>query len=89
MSQYPQLITPALYSYNADDGTSEGFENSPRIMYNNGIKATGVDCYVPAQNGSGAVYLTNFLQFSHLSDVPTVTGSLDFHFGECQLLVGA
>jgi hypothetical protein len=89
MSQYPNLITPALYSYNSDDGTSEGFENSPRIMYNNGIKSTGINCYVPAQNGSGAVYLTSFLQFSHLSDVPTVTGSIDFHFGECQLLVGA
>ena len=88
-SQYPQLITPALYSYNADDGTSEGFENSPRIMFNNGIKATGVNCFVPAQNGSGSVYLSNFLQFSHLSDIPTITGSRDFHFGECQLLVGA
>ena len=89
MPEYPNLITPALYSYNSDDGTSEGFDNSPRIMYNNGIKSTGVDCYVPAQNGSGAVYLTSFLQFSHLSDIPTVTGSIDFHFGECQLLVGA
>ena len=86
---FPQFITPALYSYNADDDTSEGFDNSPRIMYNNGIKSTGINCYVPAQNGSGAVYLTSFLQFSHLSDVPTVTGSIDFHFGECQLLVGA
>jgi hypothetical protein len=34
MSQFPDLITPAIYSYNADDGTTEGFENSPRIMYN-------------------------------------------------------
>ena len=85
MSQYPDLITPALYSMN-EDGTSQGFENSPRIMYNNGIKTTGVDCFVQAQNGSGAIYLSNFLQFSHLTDIPTVVGSRDFHFGICQLM---
>ena len=37
-SQYPDFITPALYAYNPDDKTSEGFENSPRIMYDNGIQ---------------------------------------------------
>jgi hypothetical protein len=53
MSQFPDFITPSIYSYNADDGTSEGFENSPRIMYNNGVKAL-TSCttyYIPAQNG--------------------------------------
>ena len=92
MSQYPDLVTPSIYSYNADDGVSEGFENSPRIMYNNGIKTTGVDCYVAAQNGSSAIYLSNFLQFSHLTNVPTtLTTTNDFHFGQCQLMpsVGA
>jgi hypothetical protein len=39
MSQFFDFITPSIYSYNADDGTSEGFENSPRIMYNNGVKS--------------------------------------------------
>jgi hypothetical protein len=38
-TQFSDFITPSIYSYNADDGTSEGFENSPRIMYNNGIKS--------------------------------------------------
>ena len=85
MSQYPSLIVPAIYSMN-EDGTSEGFENSPRIMYNNGKKTTGVDCFVQAQNGSSAIYLTQFLQFSHLSEVSTITGTRDFHFGQCQLL---
>ena len=33
MSQYSDFITPAVYSYNPQDDTSEGFENSPRIMY--------------------------------------------------------
>jgi len=84
--QYTDLITPALYSM-SDDGTAESFENSPRIMYNNGIKPTGIQCFIQAQNGSGAVYLNNFLQFSHLSSVPTISGARDFHFGECQLIL--
>ena len=91
MSQFPEFITPAVYSMN-DDGISEGFENSPRIMYNNGIKSTGTSYYIPAQNGVSDDQQTDFLQFSHLSDVPTilatpsVAGSSDFHFGECQLM---
>ena len=62
-------------------------------MYNNGIKDTGASYFIPAQNGVvGSAAETDFLQFSHLSDVPTipstptVAGSLDFHFGECQLM---
>ena len=86
--QFPQFITPALYSYNLEDDTSEGFENSPRIMYNNGIKSTGTTYYIPAQNGLVSENQPNFLQFSHLSDIPTVASSRDFHFGECQLLTG-
>ena len=88
MSQFPSFITPALYSYNADDGTSEGFDNSPRIMYNNGVKSTGASYYIPEQNGVTSDNETYYLQFSHLTDVPTVVGSKDFHFGECQLLTG-
>tara|TARA_R110000787_G_scaffold109662_6_gene218248 strand:+ start:1859 stop:4498 length:2640 start_codon:yes stop_codon:yes gene_type:complete len=89
MSQFPDFITPAIYSYNADDGTSEGFDNSPRIMYNNGVHTlTSCTYNVPAQNGVAAVPTEDeFLQFSHLSAIPTVTGTLDFHFGECQLII--
>jgi len=92
-SDFPAFITPALYSYNPDDGTSEGFENSPRIMFNNGVKSTGVSYFIPAQNGVvGSATETNFLQFSHLSDIPTSSASpsttLDFHFGDCQLIQG-
>jgi hypothetical protein len=48
MSQFPDFITPSIYSYNAEDGTSEGFENSPRIMYNNGVKIlTSCTYYIP------------------------------------------
>lgn len=93
MSQYPDLITPALYSMNEDE-TSEGFENSPRIMYNNGIKTTVYDYYIPAQNGLTSATLTEYLQFSHLTSLPPgaiATQRRDFHFGECQLIppVGA
>jgi len=96
VDNFPQFITPALYSYNADDDTSEGFENSPRIMYDNGIKTTGTSYYIPAQNGvAETIAEADFLQFSHLSDIPTITtippantDTRDFHFGECQLMTG-
>jgi hypothetical protein len=95
MSQFSDFITPSIYSYNADDGTSEGFENSPRIMYNNGVKIlTSCTYYIPAQNGvSETNYEDGFLQFSHLTDIPTIVtnppdpdDTVDFHFGECQLI---
>jgi hypothetical protein len=93
--QFPDFITPAIYSYNADDGTSEGFENSPRIMYNNGVQnLTSCTYSVPAQNGGIAnSFEFQFLQFSHLTDIPTVVtnppdpnDTVDFHFGICQLI---
>jgi hypothetical protein len=93
-TQFPDFITPSIFSYNADDGTYEGFENSPRIMYNTGEKAlTSCSPYVPPQNGAGDYYFTSFLQFSHLTDIPTVVtnppgpnDTVDFHFGICQLI---
>jgi len=90
MSQFPDLITPAIYSYNADDQTTEGFENSPRIMYDNGIKAlTSCTYYIPPQNGGLATDQDDYLQFTHLSEVPSVSAStVDFNFGECQYMPG-
>ena len=95
MSQYFDFIVPSLYSYSPNDDTSEAFDNSPRIMYNNGAKTatagTFVSCTydVPTQNGViGANFEDEFLQFSHLSTIPTSSSSIDFHFGECQLLTG-
>jgi hypothetical protein len=98
MSQFPDFIIPSIYSYNAEDGTSEGFENSPRIMYNNGIKSlalgtfTSCTYYIPNQNGVSSENANAFLQFSHLTDIPTVVSippdpddTVDFHFGICQL----
>jgi len=87
------LIVPTVYEVN-EDGTSQAFENLPRIMYNNGVKSTVHGYYIPAQNGGAEVSSQDtYLQFSHLSSVPTVvsvppltTDTQDFHFGECQLI---
>ena len=86
--EFTDFITPAIYAYNADDGTSEGFDNSPRILFNNGKKSlTSCTFNVPAQNNVGASTTeSEFLQFSHLTTVPTNPTSSDFHFGECQLI---
>ena len=86
MSQYPSFITPAIYS-NGGDGTWEGFDNSPRIMYNNGIKSTGASYFIPAQNGVTSTNETEYLQFSHYKFGGTsLSAYRDFHFGESQLL---
>ena len=86
--QFSQFITPAIYSM-TDDGTSEGFENSPRIFYNNGKKSTGASYYIPEQNGLSSENQTEFLQFSHLSTIPSVSlTTTDFVF-ESQQLLGA
>jgi hypothetical protein len=84
---FPDFITPSIYSMNEDE-TSEGFDNSPRIMYNNGVKTiAGYTYNAPLPNGSTAIgNETEFLQFSHLTTIPTVTTARDFHFGECQII---
>ena len=83
-SNLSQFITPAIYSM-TDDGESEGFDNSPRIFYDNGVKDTGASYYIPEQNDLSSENQTNFLQFSHLTDIPTVAGSRDFVFESQQL----
>ena len=90
--QFSSFITPAIYSM-TDDETSEGFDNSPRIFYNNGVKSTGASYYIPPQNTLGSENQTDFLQFSHLSDIPTIvstppaaTDTRDFVFESSQLI---
>ena len=88
MPQYSDFIIPKMYTKN-DEG-SEGFDNSPRIMYNN-LRHDLVSCVytVPKQNGVlGDAAEDQYLRFSHLTDVPTNVGSTDFNFGECQLAQG-
>ena len=96
MSQFPDFITPAVYAM-SNDGTSEGFDNSPRIMYNNGVKTlTSCTYSVPTQNGvAGDAFEDEFLQFSHLTDIPTSVSipptsgdTVDFNFETLQTLAG-
>jgi hypothetical protein len=91
-NQFSSFIVPNVYSGN-DDGTYEGFDNSPRIFYNNGVKDTGASYYIPPQNGLSSENQTDFLQFSHLSDIPTIvstppaaTDTRDFVFESSQLI---
>ena len=85
---FSDFIVPAIYSHNTGDNVSDNFDNSPRIMFNNGVKQLSSCTYnVPAQNGVvGNAFENEFLQFSHLSNIPTVSTSRDFHFGHCQLI---
>jgi hypothetical protein len=69
-------------------------------MYNNGIKSlalgtfTSCTYYIPELKMELLVKMQDaFLQFSHLTDIPTVvtnppvsTDTVDFHFGLCQLI---
>jgi len=82
----PDFIVPTIYAM-AEDGT-EGFDNSPRIFYNNGIKNMGATYYIPTQNGVIFSNTNTYLQFSHLSELPPGTVSTtrkDFVFASHQL----
>ena len=77
------LIVPTLYA-RGDDGVTAGFDNSPRILYNNGVKPCQ-NYYVPRQGvGTTGANRVDYLQFSHLTEIPTIGGTLDYNFGECQ-----
>jgi|TARA_R110000824_G_scaffold4314_1_gene20855 hypothetical protein len=81
-----ELITPAIYSQ-ADDGTSSPFENSPRLFFNNGIKSVGSGSYyIPEWNGMYSANWTEFLQFSHLTDIPTGSTTIDINYETQQTL---
>jgi hypothetical protein len=87
MWQFADFVVPMLYAKN-EDGTTEGFDNSPRILYNNGVKGTGVSYYIPPQNGLTSENQEDFLQFSHLSTIPSVSATTkDFVFASHQLPV--
>jgi hypothetical protein len=79
------FIVPHIVARN-DDGTYESFENKARILYDNGIVTmTTGSYYVPALGDDGAETNTNFLQFTHLSDIPVTNTTDDYNFGVHQL----
>tara|TARA_R110001583_G_scaffold17865_2_gene71969 strand:- start:1233 stop:4307 length:3075 start_codon:yes stop_codon:yes gene_type:complete len=85
---FPEFIVPSIYSVD-DSGASEGFDNSPRMLYDNGVQdLTSCTYTIPPQNGTAGV--TNedeFLQFSHLSSIPIDSQTTqDFNFESQQLI---
>jgi hypothetical protein len=85
MAQYPDLIVPSLYAFDEDE--TKGIDNSPRILFNNGIKdLTQTTYYIPAQNTLPDEDWDSYLQFAHVSNIPVQGYSLDLNFGECQLI---
>jgi hypothetical protein len=85
--QFPTLLVPCVYS-RTDDGSFEGFDNSPRVFYNNGKIDSNTSYYIPPQTGLSSENQSFFLQFSHLSTIPTQvtippdpTDTIDFYFG--------
>ena len=88
MAQFQGLITPSVYAMD-ESGICEGFENSPRIYYNNGRVDSGITYYMPKQNGLSSENQEYYLQFSHLSSVPAVSaGTRDFVFDSLNLMPG-
>ena len=84
MSSYPNLIIPTIYQRN-ESGETSSFENAPRICYDNGRVNLGHTYYIPAQNGEASENQGAYGRFSHLSDLPTVTGAEDYLWGQQQL----
>ena len=88
MPAYSTLVIPTLYSLE-DDGTTKGFDNSPRICYDNGRTQLPHTYYIPAQNGSSSENQQWYGRFSHLTEIPAVGTSRDFLWGEQQYASGA
>jgi hypothetical protein len=81
----PNFVTPSIFQANDDATEFESFDNAPRILFDNGVKSTGKTYAIPAKNGVAATTKTDFLQFSHLSEIPTTATTDDYNFGYCYL----
>ena len=80
------FIIPTIYSLN-DDGTSDPFDNKPRILYQtspSGGEEMSSSYYIVGQNGLDSENQFYLFTFSHLTDIPTLTDTEDYNFGECQ-----
>lgn len=85
--KFPDFIIPAIYSSNDDQSEFEGFDNAPRILFDNGKKQSTDSYYIPAQNGLTSENQTYFGQFTHLSEVsPTNVDTSDINFQSTQLI---
>jgi len=97
----PTVIKPVAEGFTSDmtipvifkceKGDCESFDNKPRILYDVTHTTTtyisGGEWSVPAQNGvSGVNNHTTICQFAHVTEVPTTVDTIDFNFGECDLI---
>ena len=80
------FIVPSIFSSNDNNTENESFDNLPRILYDNGKKNTNTTYYIPEQNAYTSENQQYFLQFSHLSEVTPNLNTIDYNFGECQLI---
>ena len=82
----PDLWTPAIYKLK-DDGTTEEFDNKPRILYDNGrVTQSQGTFYIPSANGESSENANTYLQFSGFSQIPITPTTRDLNFGTCQLI---
>ena len=81
----PNFITPSIFQANDDATEFESFDNAPRILFDNGVVTNVKDYHIPAKNTVAATTKTEFLQFTHLSEIPTTSNTDDYNFGYCQL----
>ena len=86
----PQFLTPAIYS--SDGGVYQSFDNKPRILYKTSASpftmTDGTSYSIPQQNGVvGTGAETKYLKFSHTTDLPPTSSSLDLNFSP-HLLIG-
>jgi hypothetical protein len=84
---FPDFLIPVVYA-GKDDGTFEGFDNKPRILYWNYLNNTNVSYDIPSQNGVAGGIKTEYGQMSHVSNIPSVASDDDLNFGACQLFIG-
>lgn len=81
-----EMTIPVIYA-GKEDGTFEGFNNKPRILYNNGrVTMASNTYYIPPQNGEASENQASFGQFSHLSEIPTTATTKDYNFKTGQLI---
>ena len=85
--RFPDFIIPAIYSSNDDQTEFEGFDNAPRILYDNGKANSNTTYYIPEQNSLSSEQQAYFGQFTHLSEVnPTTSTTEDYNFESLQLI---
>ena len=83
---FPDFIIPVIYGSTEDGYEFNAIDNAPRILYNNGLNQQ--DYVVPGQNGVAGGTKTEYLQFSHFSDLPADNTDNDYNFGVCQTFPG-